>query len=151
MGRRRQPVHVLKLKGSRYAAGRGEPPKPRAGRPRCPSWLDPEARRLWRELVPDLEHAGVLTILDGGALACLCQSWAEFRHYCEMLKREGPWVSGPDGRRVAHPAVLQRRQSWKAYKEFAALFGLDPVNRARLGVQPDEEDALAEFLMTKKG
>lgn len=152
MARRGQvptPKHILRLRGSKHAKGRGEAFQPRPGRPRCPGWLDGEAKRLWRELVPELEAAGVLTVVDGGALACLCEAWGEFRRLTELLRQEGPLVTGSDGRRVAHPAITLRRGAWKAYKDFSALFGLDPTNRARLSVPADVEDELAEFLIKK--
>ena len=44
-------------------------PRPRPVAPKCPSWLDAEAKREWRRIAPALERIGLLTEIDGTALA----------------------------------------------------------------------------------
>ena len=63
-------------------------PQPMPGRPRCPEWLDPAAKAKWRALVPELERLGLLTRLDGDALAAYCQAWAEVREATRTLRRD---------------------------------------------------------------
>lgn len=40
-----------------------------------PAWLVPEAKRRWRRLAPELAWLGLLTVIDGDALATCCQAW----------------------------------------------------------------------------
>src|SRR5262249_38927021 len=111
-------------------------PKPKTGRPRCPSWLDADAKRKWRALVPELERLGLLTVVDGDALAAYCQAWAEFKLATETLRPDGRTFTTDSGSLPPHPAVAQQRSAWQAVRAFAALFGLDPSSRTRLSVAP---------------
>jgi P27 family predicted phage terminase small subunit len=161
---RGRPPKSLKLKlltgnpGKRPLAAAA--PQPAARPPRCPSWLDAEAKNKWKELAPELARLGLLTAIDGDVLAAYCQAWAEFRQATETLAREGRFVKvggllveGNDGKEAwvgyqiqPHPAVAQQRSAWQAVKSFAALFGLDPSSRSKLHVGGSEPDEMAEFL-----
>ena len=115
-------------------------PKPAAGIPPCPAWLDVEAKARWAILAPELATLGLLTMIDGDALAAYCQAWAEFRIATEVLQKEGRvffWKKS--GYRAPHPAVAQQRSAWQAIKAFAALFGLEPSSRSRLDPKPKEQ------------
>ena len=51
MGRRGPaptPSEILKIRGLKTANRNRNEPKPTPGRPRCPAWLDAEAKRRWR-------------------------------------------------------------------------------------------------------
>ena len=89
-----------------------------------------------------------MTVVDGDALACYFQAWAEFEHATRMLHLEGRVIRTGSGYPVPHPAIALQRSAWKAVKDFAALFGLDPSSRSRLSVpsQTTEEDPFEEFL-----
>jgi P27 family predicted phage terminase small subunit len=137
-----------------------EEPHPSAAIPVCPAWLDSDAVDKWDALAPELARLGLLTIIDGDALAVYCQAYAEFKHATETLRREGRFVKAGgemvvvDGKLSLacfqlqpHPAVAQQRSAWSAIKSFAALFGLDPSSRSRLHVGKGEDlDEMAEFL-----
>lgn len=103
-------------------------------RPKCPAWLDKAAKSRWRALVPELERLGLLTIIDGDALAAYCQAWAEFEIATRTLQAEGRTFRTESGYLAPHPAVAQQRSAWNAVKTFAALFGLDPADRSQLNV-----------------
>jgi P27 family predicted phage terminase small subunit len=148
-GPRPTPTKILQVRGSWRANGRASEPRPRIGKPKCPAWLDAAAKAKWRTLARELSAIGLLTVIDGDALAVYCQAWAEFQLATETLQREGRTIKAGDaGYRAPHPAVAQQRSAWKAIKEFAALFGLDPADRGRLTVPdpPEEPDALDELI-----
>lgn len=122
-------------------------PQPTVGVPDCPTWLDTEAKKKWKELVPELERLGLLTVVDGAALACYCQAWAEFRQATMALKKDGRYIQCGT-QQQPHPAVAQQRTAWKAIREFSSLFGLDPSARSRLvapGQSCDDDPAEAFF------
>lgn len=173
MGRPPKPTRVKELHGNpgRRKLNESEP-QPQRKRPRCPEWLDEQARKKWDKLAPELDRLGLLTVVDGDTLAAYCQAWAEFAISTKTLAEEGRVCRFPvvvkekkvhevNGQReevlqdkiigwklTAHPAVLQQRSAWRAIKDFAALFGLDPSSRSRLSV-PDgssESDELKAFL-----
>jgi P27 family predicted phage terminase small subunit len=146
-GRKPKPTPLKILTGN--PGGRplnDREPKPRRGRPRCPSFLSDGAKREWARLVPELDRLGLLTLVDSGALAAYCQSWDEFRLATKTLNKEGRTCTAGNGGLKSHPAVVQQRTAWKGIQAFAALFGLDPSSRVRLKVPQEEADPLAAFL-----
>jgi P27 family predicted phage terminase small subunit len=147
-GRKPTPTNILKLRGTYRADRHGHDiPRPDPKPPRCPGWLDDEAKRVWKQVQPELTRLGILTCLDGQILACYCLAVAELRHATESLNAEGRFITVGD-RLKTHPAVGQQRSAWKAVKEFAALLGCEPSGRVRLkGVAQaeEEEDELDRF------
>jgi P27 family predicted phage terminase small subunit len=128
------------MRGSWRANGRGSQPRPRLAKPKCPTWLDAEAKSKWRQLVRDLSELGLLTAVDGDTLAAYCTAWSELRTATETLQREGRTFVTENGYKVPHPAVAQQRSAWQAVRAFAALFGLDPADRSRLQVPAGCDD-----------
>ncbi|MCH7720393.1 MAG: P27 family phage terminase small subunit, partial [Planctomycetes bacterium] len=49
-------------------------PKPSKKRPNCPTWVDADAKSMWKRLIPMLSDMGVLTEVDGNAAARYCHS-----------------------------------------------------------------------------
>jgi len=169
-GRKPTPTRLKELLGNPGKRPlNGAEPRPDATAPKCPDWLDGAAKRKWGALAPELARLGLLTAIDGDALAAYCQAWAEFRQATETLRREGRYVksggkvvekagekAGDDGKPtyevlgaqlVPHPAVAQQRSAWAAVRAFASLFGLDPSSRSRLKVTPPEKaDPFDQFL-----
>ncbi len=93
MGRRGPPPKPTHLKavtgnpGKRKLNDRESQARKEA--PRCPNWLIPEAKRVWRDIVPKLKRLGVLTEVDGQALAAYCQTYARWREAEEFLAKHG--------------------------------------------------------------
>ncbi len=135
------PTEVLKLRGSWRGKKRDGQPRPDPKTPPCPRWLDKEARAKWRALVPELSRLGLLTIVDGDALAVYCEAWSSFRRACETLAKEGETFTTDKGYVGAHPAVAIRNAARQAIKAFASLFGLDPSSRTRLSAPPEDDGA----------
>lgn len=148
-GRKPKPTRLKVLNGNpgQRPLNKAEP-MPKRGRPVCPSWLDKAAKAKWRKLVPELDRLGLLTLVDGDALAAYCQAWAEFQWATQTLRKEGRVFATATGYLAPHPAVAQQRSAWAAIKAFAALFGLDPSSRSRLQVPGGntEVDEFAEFI-----
>jgi phage terminase small subunit len=122
-----------------YRADRANPLEPRlaAGRPRRPAWLSESARGHWRRLVEETEALGVLTSMDGVALAILAQTL---------------------------DAYVQFQDDWRARSAFSKLtltllreFGLTPASRGRVNVaarpaeEPNEFEKLLQRQRTARG
>ena len=152
MGKRGRPPKPTKLKILTGNPGKrplnDHEPKPASVAPTCPHWLDTEAKKKWKALIPELERMGLATAVDGDTLACYCQAWAEFRVATETLKKDGRTTFGGTGGMKPHPCIAMQRSAWKAIKEFASLFGLDPSSRSRLSIPgtQEEKDELEDFL-----
>ena len=97
MGKRGPPPLPTKLKILRGNPGHrklnDKEPQPDDSRPVCPSWLDPEAKRKWRHLIPQLRAMGVATKVDGDALSQYCQVWSRWKQAEEFIAKHGPVIS----------------------------------------------------------
>jgi P27 family predicted phage terminase small subunit len=136
---------VLSNPGKRKVNNRG--PRLDRGVPRRPRWLSPAGKVKFRQLARPLVRMGVMTALDGDALAAYCQAYAELREATMALERDGRTLTDERGNVRPHPAFAQQQQALKAMRAGAALFGLDPVSRQRIAAEPtDGEDELEGFL-----
>lgn len=77
-----------------------------------PRWLSPEAKTLWRQVRPQLEHYGILTALDRALFIALCETWA-------LWRRD------------------QESSALKNLLTLAQMYGLTPLARRRLGISED--------------
>lgn len=121
-------------------------PKPRPIAPKCPSWLDAEAKREWRRIAPALERLGLLTEIDGAALAGYCQSYARWRQCQQVLAKDGLTFKTESGYMAARPEVAIANRALIEIRAFCAQFGMTPSARARMqlyetGGDYDEEDS----------
>lgn len=150
------PSNVVKLRGNpgdltkaeleeREAAEDAIPARPL--RPQPPEHLSPYARECWDRLVPELEHLGLLTVLDGPALEFACDTYAVARYALdEMRARKSDGT--PDRRTkrlevtdrdLSHSGNTKRSPAFAAYMQASAQFrawciefGLSPSARASL-------------------
>jgi hypothetical protein len=97
---------------------------------KAPSWLLPEARKLWREIDQALGRAGVLTALDRSQLAMYCQMMARW----QAAERADPYIPLP----ASYAATMAG---------IAAKLGLNVMDRAKLRLpEPVARDPLSELL-----
>jgi P27 family predicted phage terminase small subunit len=89
-------------------------PRPDRGVPRRPGWLSPAAKAKFRQLARLLVKLGVLTALDGDALAAYCQALAELREATMALDRDGRTFIDEKGNVRPHPAFAQQQQALRA-------------------------------------
>ena len=152
-GPARTPTRVLALRGSWRAKTRALEPEPPPGRPRCPRWLAREAKRVWRDLLPQLDRMGLLARCDRLALARYCQMWAKWRECEEWMSEHGDVYPEKDaeGRVVGlreYPHVARSIRLSEALLRLEKQFGLTPSARAGLDVpqRPPEMDVFQEWL-----
>jgi P27 family predicted phage terminase small subunit len=131
-GRPPKPSHLKLLSGNpgKRPLNAAEP-RPKAGAPACPAWLSARGKARWKELVPELSRLGLLTVVDGDALAGYCQACAELAQATETLDREGRYQRSGTFKR-AHPALAAQREALAAVRQYSALFGLDPSSRSKI-------------------
>lgn len=153
-GPRPTPTALKLIKGERKDRINFDEPKPTPGRPTMPSWLPLEAKKLWRQIAPELERMGVLTKADGLALEGLVSVTDLIRRVEAQIREDGVAVSDDkhtdaDGRPAKRkhplfPTLVSLRQLQLAYlKEF----GGTPSARSSLKVGGEREvNPLAQFL-----
>ncbi len=145
MGRRGPaptPTEVLKLRGSTLVTKRREQSEAKGpvGKPRGPDWLDKDGKAMWRHLVPLLDAMGVLTRVDGNALARYCRLWSRWRKAEAFIDEKGEMYPLRDEKgqvkyfqqwpqvAIAHKLALQ-------LSRLEQELGMTPAARSRIRIE----------------
>lgn len=168
MGRKpgptRQTADVILLNGNRSKLSKEEIEERREAEVKArplhldpPGHLSPFARECWDRHAPELEHLGLLTVLDAGSFELACECYAIAREALEEMRprrKDGE----PDGRTHRrevisvdkghagnlrkHPAFSVFNMAQNSYKAWCVEFGLTPSSRVAL--RPGRAGALPE-------
>jgi phage terminase small subunit len=123
-GRRPQPTALRALRGNPSKTRVNEhEPRPPVGPALMPPGLSVGAVTVWQELGPLCDQMGTLTRADVAAFATLCELEAT-RRLASLAK---------DGAEPMAAIALERRTAI-VLRSYYALFGLEPVSRARIQV-----------------
>ena len=153
-GPKPKPTTVAKRLGSHHLADRKSEVTPETGRPGLPAWLSPRARKCWARIAPLLEKEGLLTRLDGTALALLCEPLADYilaREIVDAAAQESGtrFITTTDkGNLIQHPAVGVMNKAWEKVVKLLREFGMTPSARAGLAIanKKPPEDPMADLL-----
>jgi P27 family predicted phage terminase small subunit len=144
------PSAILKARGSwRGEANKLEPQpekitlaKATAGKD-CPRWLTKDAKKVWKQLAPQLVLSGVLTRIDAGTLARYCDAFVRWKAAMEFLAKNKEMYPIKDG-----DGNIKCWMHWpqvSTYRTLSALllkieqeFGLTPASRSRIQIAPSE-------------
>ncbi len=128
-------------------------PQPEKKAPRCPSWLEQEAKNEWRRMSKTLEAMGVLTQVDKAAFAGYCQAYARWKEAEEFLSKHGTIFKTPSGYIQQVPQVSIAQTYLKVMKDFCSEFGLTPAARTRINVDTEAvntDDPMEKLLKVTK-
>jgi len=133
-GTKPKPAKLRLLQGNPRQKPIPIPPQPAIpnGLLAPPDILDEEARAEWARVVPELQMLGLLTHLDVMPLAAYCAAYSNWVE-AQAILRSGD--VDPAQRWRWHLAV---REAAAAMVRYAGEFGLAPVARQRLAVNPHE-------------
>jgi P27 family predicted phage terminase small subunit len=133
-GRRPTPTKLKLLRGNpgRRPLNEDEP-APAAGEIDAPDWLEGAAAQEWRRMAPVLHRLGLLTEIDGNALAAYCQAWARWREAEGQIKKFGMVIKGKGGFPVISPFVAIANRAMAQMRGFLVEFGMTPSARSRVG------------------
>lgn len=128
--------------------------------PDKPGWLDEQAVQEWDQLIPDLLKLGLITRLDGQALAQYCEAVCEYRKFTQLIRQ-----FNADNAHVQHAGDVQTYRTgaknlsiWRTLRndaqrradELGRQFGFTPMSRRGLRPQspqgeliPNEEREIA--------
>lgn len=135
-GRKPKPTALKVLEGNPGKRPLNEhEPKPKLVRPACPAWLNTEGKKKWRELAPQLETLGLLTALDGAALAAACQRWGTFVECEKYMATYGRVMTTSTGYEQQRPEESIAKAALADYYKFMAEFGMAPASRSRISVE----------------
>jgi P27 family predicted phage terminase small subunit len=121
-------------------------PKPQPMAPKIPYGIHPRARKFWRAHGPKLERLGILSEVDGPALAMLATHWAIAFEAARVIREEGLSAVDVNGATRKHPLLQVLRDNSTAFRLYAAEFGLTPSARGKLDIpEPTDDDEFFGF------
>lgn len=157
-GRRPKPTALKKLEGNpgKRALNHAEP-QPEKIAPEMPKGLSKAAKREWNRIVPLLLKLGLLSEIDGKALASYCDAVAIIEEARKCIRERGQYYTPfytdkrtgelVPGEMKTNPAVKDLLKATAMKKAFEIEFGLTPASRAKLKVEkPPEVDPLDALL-----
>ena len=151
-GRKPKPDELKILEGNpgkRPIQGKKQSPNTKA--PKCPDWLEDEAKKEWKRMSKQLEHLGLLTEIDMTSFAGYCQAYARWKSAEEFITKHGTIVKTPSGYWQQVPQVSIAQTYLKIMNRFCEQFGLTPSSRTRLASEDNrEEDDEMEKLLNSK-
>ena len=142
-GRKPKPTAIKILEGNpgKRQLNTSEP-MPLKKAPKCPAWLNIEAKKEWRRLAKQLEDLGLLTTIDMAAFAGYCQAFARWKEAEEFISKHGTIVKTPSGYWQQVPQVSIAQTYLKIMNKFCEQFGLTPSARSRIITDSGRQDAL---------
>ena len=149
-GRKPKPTALKELEGN--LGGRPlnqNEPRPNKKAPRCPSWLEEEAKKEWKRMGKMLEQMGLLTEMDMAAFAGYCQAYARWKEAEEFITQHGTMIRTPNGYLQQVPQVSIAQTNLKIMLKFCEQFGLTPSARSRIMAgesSVDHADAMEQLL-----
>jgi P27 family predicted phage terminase small subunit len=121
--------------------------KPRPVAPDCPEWLELEAKEEWSRIAPKLERLGLLSEVDGAALAGYCQAYARWAQAEQSISVQGMTAEASSGWKQQAAEVSIALKYLAVVKGFCAEFGLTPSARARMAMPGEKaEDDFGDLL-----
>ena len=150
-GRPPKPTAIKVLEGNpgKRPLNKNEP-KPKPIAPKCPSWLEPDAKKEWKRLSKELEAMGLLTQVDMAVFAGYCQAYARWKEAEEFISKHGSILKTSSGYIQQIPQVSIAQQNLKQIRGFCSELGLTPSARSRLNISNTgnvtEGDAMAALL-----
>lgn len=138
-GHNRLPTAMKELTGT-LKPGRANTREPQVtyGLADAPLWLSDECREHYDRLGALALEAGVVSTVDGEALALTAKALREYLQACVEVDAQGLIVSesqvDKDGKELRiksrlNPAATARADAWRRYREGLRMFGLDPQSR----------------------
>ena len=100
-------------------------------RPKKPR-LTAVASEHWDEIIPILEGAKLLNESHGTVLAFMCESYADWQRYNEIVADKVPTMKGAKGVLMIHPVERLMRRAREDYIKCAEMFGMTPRTMGRV-------------------
>ena len=135
------PTKKLGLRGSWRAGTRPGEPMPEAVAPTKPVGLSPAAAAVWDDTIPQLDAAGMVTVVDGRTFARYCELFGMWEELLAFLKKSGHAhpIKNTKGEIVGVRPYPQLRMALQFSEHLLRLeqnFGMTPAARARLLAEP---------------
>lgn len=126
------PSHLRPVRDGEVAGTVAEKVPPVAPEPPPGFPDDPELRRLWGDIVPQLDRAGLLAAVDGPTIELALRHFLAARQASDALTSGGVVVEDPaHGGVKKNPAGTEFRSQSDLFLKYAAQLGMSFASRAR--------------------
>ncbi|MDT6953591.1 phage terminase small subunit P27 family [Companilactobacillus alimentarius] len=106
---------------------------------RAPSYLMPEAKKLWKSLVPQLESVGLVSVLDQTNLELFCTQYAMYLDAVNSISEHGQVYMDENGNLKKNPAVGIVDNCSKTLRSLGMTLGIDFNSHSqRIGVNGND-------------
>jgi P27 family predicted phage terminase small subunit len=92
-------------------------------------------------VAPVLSAIGLLTSIDGDALALYCAAYARWADAEEHLAEDGVVVRSPTGYPIQNPYLAIANKAMEQMDRSLAKFGMTPADRTRVQAAPAPKPA----------
>ena len=151
-GRKPKPTHIKLLTGNpgKRKVNTREP-KPAAGAPTCPGWLNRAAKVEWRRILKD-SPVGLVTKLDRQVLAQYCQNVARIAELEQIVDEQGYTFLSEKGYVCQRPEMGMLKNLQTIQRALCAELGFSPSSRSRVTIAapPATQDPDEAFLFGKR-
>ncbi len=139
-GRPRKPtaLHLVAGNPGKRALNGAEPEPVLLNDLEPPAHLSGRSAAVWRQLAPMLRRLQLLTEADVIALEMLCDAVADYRHAREQLGDDFVGHSAR-GSQMLNQWLVAKSLSSKRAEAFMGKFGMDPVSRSRVMIDPQAD------------
>jgi P27 family predicted phage terminase small subunit len=106
-----------------------------------PADMDAEAKVVWRRVLRDMRHTGVIRAADSDVFRCYCEAVSRYAQAARLYAQSGPIIRGArGGDLVKNPLHQVARDNADEIRQLARELGLSPS--ARVGLRIEREHAL---------
>lgn len=137
MGRPRKPtaLHLVNGNPGKRAQNGNEPEPMLLVDLSPPAHLSARSAEVWNQIAPMLRRLQVLTEADVISLEMLCDAVADYRLARAELGEDFVHTTDKGGQMVSQWLVAKQMSSKRA-EAFMSKFGMDPVSRSKVMVDP---------------
>jgi P27 family predicted phage terminase small subunit len=132
------PTHLKVVRGERKDRINTNEPKPNSAEPKCPSWLSPDAKRVFKRTATQLRLMGILFEADIDLITAYANAVVNYQKATEVVDQDGILVEGRRDGLVSNPAVRIQRDAATLIRMLASELGLTPSSRSRLSAGNDD-------------
>lgn len=112
--------------------------KPKEILPKCPVWLNKEAKKKFKQLSKILYNLGLLTELDIDMLVMYCQDFSTYKECQINIKENGLFVKDRDNNLRKNPYISILNQVSSRMVTHMSKFGMSPSDRVGLEIDIGE-------------
>lgn len=113
---------------------------------RVPTWLNDEAKKIYKFLIEQFKETGILCNLDKETVAICADAMYRMREAQAMIDEQGLIVDGKE-----NPCIRIYEKYEKIYAKMISELGLSPSARSKMALtqsqtKKEEEDVLLQIL-----